>query len=53
MKLVSDEQPFSAHDAEATARMQALVRWASIEATPRQILAQEHLPNLLPRGTCV
>ena len=53
MKLVSDKQPFSARDAEATARMQTLVRWASIEATPRQILAQEHLPDLLPRGTCV
>lgn len=53
MKLVSDKQPFSSRDAEATARFQSLVRWASIEATPRQILTQEQLPDLLPRGTCV
>ncbi|WP_322001844.1 methylenetetrahydrofolate reductase [Marinobacter alexandrii] len=33
--------------------LQALVRSASIEATPRQILTAEHLPELLPAGTPV
>ena len=53
MKLVSDKQPFSAREEEAVVRLRALVKFASIEATPRQILALEHLPDLLPVGTCV
>ncbi|MDK8464807.1 methylenetetrahydrofolate reductase [Marinobacter sp. SS13-12] len=53
MKLASTKQTLNLRDAEATSRLQALVRSASIEATPRQILAAEHLPELLPEGTCV
>lgn len=53
MKLVSENQTSGPYDAEATARLQALVRSASLEATPRQILTGEPLPNLLPLGTCV
>ncbi|HET8800680.1 MAG TPA: methylenetetrahydrofolate reductase [Marinobacter sp.] len=53
MKLVNDKQAFNPHDAATTARFQALVRFASIEATPRQILTADSLPGLLPEGTCV
>lgn len=53
MKLVSEKQPFRPRDDDATERLRALVRSASIEATPRQILTQESLPDLLPTGTCV
>tara|TARA_R110002074_G_scaffold99276_3_gene214489 strand:+ start:3488 stop:4417 length:930 start_codon:yes stop_codon:yes gene_type:complete len=53
MKLASEKQVVSRRDAEAAARLRALVRSASIEATPRQILTVEHLPDLLPAGTCV
>jgi methylenetetrahydrofolate reductase (NADPH) len=53
MKLVGEKQTSGPYDAEATARLQALVRSASLEATPRQILTGEPLPNLLPLGTCV
>lgn len=53
MKPASNNQILNIRDAEAAARLQALVRSASIEATPRQILASEHLPDLLPEGTCV
>ncbi|SNC65897.1 methylenetetrahydrofolate reductase (NADPH) [Marinobacter sp. es.048] len=38
---------------ESEARFRKLVRSASIEATPRQILTTEHLPDMLPAGTCV
>merc|ERR1711964_420103 len=50
---VSERQPFNRPDEEAAARFRDLVRSASIEATPRQILTTEHLPDLLPAGTCV
>lgn len=53
MNLVSETKAFSPHSDEAEARLQALVRSASVEATPRQILATEHLSGLLPVGTCV
>lgn len=53
MKLVSEQRSRSPGDEEAAARFRALVRDASIEATPRQILTKEHLPDLLPRGACV
>ena len=53
MKLIDKEQPFSPSGEEAAARLQALVRLASIEATPRQILQAEDLQTLLPAGTCV
>lgn len=53
MKLVSGKQVLSSRDEQAAARLQALVRSASIEATPGQILAAEQLPDLLPEGTCV
>ena len=53
MTLVSERQPFNRPDEEAAARFRDLVRSASIEATPRQILTTEHLPDLLPAGTCV
>lgn len=53
MKLVSEKQPFGPRNEEATATLRELVRSASVEATPRQILALEHLPDLLPGGTCV
>lgn len=38
---------------EIRRRLQALVRSASIEATPRQILTTDNLPQLLPTGTPV
>ncbi|MEX0605978.1 MAG: methylenetetrahydrofolate reductase [Marinobacter sp.] len=44
---------FAPHDDEADARLQALVRSASVEATPRQILAPDHMLDLLPLGTSV
>lgn len=53
MKLVSEKQAFSPLDEEAAAKLQSLARSASIEATPRQILASENLAALLPQGTCV
>ncbi|MDL0430444.1 methylenetetrahydrofolate reductase [Marinobacter sp. TBZ242] len=53
MKLVNEKQAFSSRGGEAAARFRALVRSASIEATPRQILTTEDLPELLPAGTCV
>ncbi|MFL1484931.1 methylenetetrahydrofolate reductase [Marinobacter sp. LN3S78] len=53
MKLVRGEQTFHPGNEEAEARFRALVRSASIEATPRQILTTEYLPDLLPAGTCV
>ncbi|HSP01201.1 MAG TPA: hypothetical protein VLN90_07040 [Thioalkalivibrio sp.] len=53
MKPVSENQAFNPRDGEAAARLRALVRSASIEATPRQILAAEQLPELLPQGTCI
>lgn len=53
MKLVSENQPVSPRDEEAASRLRALARSASIEATPRQILASDNLPGLLPLGTCV
>lgn len=53
MKLVSEKQAFDPRDEEAAARLRALVRSASIEATPRQIMTTEDLPDLLPAGTCV
>ena len=53
MKLASEKQAFNPRDEAAAERLRALVRSASIEATPRQILAAEDLPDLLPEGTCV
>lgn len=53
MNLLSETKAFSPQDDEAKACLQALVRSASVEATPRQILAVDHLPDLLPMGTCV
>lgn len=53
MKLVREKQAYSPRDKETAARLQALVRSASLEATPRQILATEDFPDLLPGGTCV
>ncbi len=53
MKLVSEKHPVRVWDQEAAERLQGLVRLASIEATPRQILNCENLPGLLPTGTCV
>ena len=53
MKLVSEKQAPGIQGAEAEARMQSLVRSASIEATPRQIMAAEQVTGLLPQGTCV
>ncbi|NMT64267.1 methylenetetrahydrofolate reductase [Marinobacter orientalis] len=53
MKLVSEKQAANPRGKEAAARLRALVRSASIEATPRQILTTEHLTDLLPAGTCV
>ncbi|MGM0773982.1 methylenetetrahydrofolate reductase [Marinobacter sp.] len=53
MKLVNEKQPFNSQDDEATAKLHALVRGASLEATPRQILTTEYLSDLLPAGTCV
>jgi methylenetetrahydrofolate reductase (NADPH) len=53
MKLVSEKHPVSVWDQESESRLQGLVRLASIEATPRQILNPENLPGLLPTGTCV
>lgn len=53
MKLVSEQQSFSPRGEDAASRLRALARSASIEATPRQILASENLPGLLPPGTCV
>ncbi|MEX2473913.1 methylenetetrahydrofolate reductase [Marinobacter sp.] len=53
MKLVSNNEAFSPHDEAAAAKLRALVCSASIEATPRQILATERLPDMLPAGTCV
>lgn len=53
MKLVSEKQAFSPRDEEAAAKLQSLARSASIEATPRQILASDNLAVLLPQGTCV
>ncbi|MFN2362087.1 MAG: methylenetetrahydrofolate reductase [Marinobacter sp.] len=53
MKLVRGKQAFGSRSEEAEARFRSLVRGASIEATPRQILTKEYLPDLLPAGTCV
>ncbi|AXS82838.1 methylenetetrahydrofolate reductase [Marinobacter sp. Arc7-DN-1] len=53
MKLASEKQASNPRDEAAAERLRALVRSASIEATPRQILAAEDLPDLLPEGTCV
>lgn len=53
MKLVSEKKPVSVGDQKAEAKFQGLVRLASIEATPRQIMISENLPGLLPAGTCV
>jgi methylenetetrahydrofolate reductase (NADH) len=53
MKLVSEKQPFGPPGQEAASRLQALVRLASLEATPRQILQADDLQTLLPAGTCV
>ncbi len=53
MKPGSEKQPFSPPGQEAAARLQALVRLASIEATPRQILQSADVQTLLPAGTCV
>ncbi|MCL7944183.1 methylenetetrahydrofolate reductase [Marinobacter sp. ATCH36] len=53
MKLVNEKRAPGVPGAEAEARLRSLVRSASIEATPRQILAAEDLQELLPKGTCV
>lgn len=53
MTLMSTKHPFSSFEEEAAARFRALVRSASIEATPRQILTTNDLPALLPQGTSV
>lgn len=53
MKLVRENQTSTPRSEEAAAKLRALVRSASIEAAPRQILASENLPELLPPGTCV
>ncbi|MDI9244708.1 methylenetetrahydrofolate reductase [Marinobacter sp. CHS3-4] len=53
MKWVSEKQPIGPPDQESAARLQALVRLASLEATPRQILQAEDLQSMLPAGTCV
>jgi len=53
MKVANEKQPISSPGQEAEARFQALVRLASVEATPRQILQAEDLQTLLPAGTCV
>lgn len=53
MKLVSEKQAFGTRDEEAASRLRELVSSASIEATPRQVMTLEHLPDLLPVGTCV
>ncbi|WP_246180544.1 hypothetical protein [Marinobacter changyiensis] len=53
MNLLSETKVFSPRDDETEARLQALVRAASVEATPRQIRTAGHLPDLLPMGTCV
>jgi len=50
---VNESQAFDRPDEETVTRFRALVRSASIEATPRQILTTEDLPELLPVGTCV
>lgn len=50
----STAAPVPVDPADETRRhLQALVGSASIEATPRQILTAEHLPQLLPVGTPV
>ena len=51
--MMSERQAFIRPEEEAAARFRELVRSASIEATPRQILTTEHLPDLLPVGTSV
>ncbi|PXX90356.1 methylenetetrahydrofolate reductase [Marinobacter vulgaris] len=53
MKPMSEQQAANCRDTEAQERFRALVRSASIEATPRQIMTTEDLSELLPVGTCV
>ncbi|KPP98011.1 methylenetetrahydrofolate reductase [Marinobacter sp. HL-58] len=53
MKLVREKQAYSPHDKETAAKLHALVRSASLEATPRQVMTTDDLPDLLPGGTCV
>lgn len=53
MTQANKDQAVSGPQDASGARCADLVRSASIEATPRQILTTEHLPDLLPAGTSV